>query len=137
MKNLTLSIDILLLFCAFLYGNLFAMNYSGLNWGFLLIFCVVFFLEFVNKILYFFWGKHRLQGVSLPPKQSFGSHLGQRKQTPLPFTKNRVNPKIERLRKVIKTANQNTYFFYTFLSINTLKRGFILGFFLEAFKVGS
>lgn len=80
-------LDFLALLSAFIYGNLFAIHNSEMNWGFALIFCIVVFLEFINQTLYFFREKHTLV--------------------------------------------------YPYVLVNTLKRGFLLGFFVEAFKVGS
>jgi hypothetical protein len=108
--------DFLLLFGAFLYGNLFAINYSRMNWGFLLIFCVVFFLEFLNQIIYFFSQK---SDVQLP------KHSLQTKES----------PNWKALSKIFQIWDQHLD--YTCLVTNTVKRGFLLGFFVEAFKVGS
>ena len=101
--------DLFVLFCAFIYGNLFAIQYSRLNWNILLIFCIVLFLEFLNKTLYFF-RKKEVAGYLI--KEKFQSILPQFKE-----------------KKKIPS--------YPYILTNTLKRGLLLGFFVEAFKVGS
>jgi hypothetical protein len=93
----TKTFDFFLLLGSFIYGNLFVIQYSKMNWGFLVIFCVVFFFEFLNKILYFFF--------------------------------ERQDPR--------KIDTESAHIVYICIFTNTLKRGFLLGFFLEAFKVGS
>ena len=99
--------DFFILLYGFLYGNLFAIHFSNIEFNFILIFLVVFFLEFVQKVLYFnFSLDHQNTFISVPKNWFF------------------VQMKFSKLRP-------------PFLVINTLKRGFLLGFFLEAFKVGS
>ena len=85
------SFDLLILLLAFLYGNLFAIANCSINWSLVLIFCIVFFLELINKIIYLRGNNNFLQILE----------------------------------------------FYPLILLNLLKRGFILGLFLEAFKVGS
>ena len=85
------SFDFFILLYGFLYGNIFAIQYSTMKWGLFFIFGVVFFLEMIQRVLY-------LLLYRKSPKQRF------------PFS---------------------------FFLVNTLKRGFLLGFFVEAFKVGS
>ena len=82
--------DFLILLIAFVYGNLFAINYSTANWDFLLIFFIIFFVELVNLSNYFIF---------------------------------------------FKNYRENNFFVFNF--INTIRRGFLLGIFVEAFKVGS
>lgn len=92
------AFDLFILLSAFLYGNLFVISFSQLHWGFVLISCIVLFVELSNKILYnSFWEKktQNTQKESIKPTFRHG------------------------------------------LLLNTLKRGFLLGFFIEAFKVGS
>jgi hypothetical protein len=67
------------------------------------------FLEFLNKTLYFF-RKKEVAGYLI--KEKFQSILPQFKET-----------------KKISS--------YPYILTNTLKRGLLLGFFVEAFKVGS
>ena len=83
--------DFFILVYAFLYGNIFTVQYSTMRWGFLVIFGLVFFLEISQKGLYLL------------------SALNNQK----PFLK------------------------FSFFFLNILKRGVLLGFFVEAFKVGS
>ena len=107
--------DFLLLLIGFIYGNLFAINFSNTNWNFFLIFFIVFFLELLNKFLY-------LNFLNFA-KQEFNY-----------FYENFIFK--DSLKKNTNLMTKN-YFVNIFLVINTIKRGFLLGFFLEAFKVGS
>jgi len=97
-------LDFFLLLAAFLYGNLFVINFSTLNWGLLLIALIVLFLEFTNKIFYFCFLFNK-----------------QNKNKKLSFSFSFLN------------LNTNSLL----ILLNTVKRGFLLGFFIEAFKVGS
>jgi len=99
LKNIN-SFDFFLLLCAFVYGNMFSIQCSKLNWGFFVIFGIVFFIETLEKVFY------------------------------LVFNSNK------------KTSSRTiTYFSFfgisPFFLVTTMKRGFLLGIFLEAFKVGS
>lgn len=91
-------LDFFVFLFAFLYGNLFLISYSKLNWGICLICCFVSFIEFLNKFLYFYFVKKNYSKKEISKKKIF-SYIG--------------------------------------ILLNTLKRGFLLGFFIEAFKVGS
>ena len=65
-KNLLKKInplDFFLLLCAFLYGNIFAIQFSTLDWGFVLIFAVVIFIETLEKVLYLFFTKNKKKVV--------------------------------------------------------------------------
>ncbi len=102
--------DFFILLCAFLYGNIFTIQWSTLDWGFFLIFEVVCFIEIIEKFLYLFFNpnyKKKIQTLPVPKFKEFGAKWGL-------WVK--ISP----------------YFL-----LNTVKRGFLLGFFLEAFKVGS
>jgi len=113
------SLDLLLLLYAFLYGNLFAIHNSRLNWNLLLIFFIVFFLEFISKTIYF------IRDKELKIKSNFNKDS---------LVKSKLQPIFQRLHEREESKqNEN----YSCIIINTLKRGFLLGFFLEAFKVGS
>lgn len=115
-KNLLKKInafDFFILLCAFLYGNIFTIQCSTLNWGFVLIFGIVVLIEILEKNLYFFFTNQK-QEIYL-------------KNTNFVF--NFVEHGIPLLIK------EET--FSSFFLLNTAKRGFLLGFFLEAFKVGS
>ena len=118
--------DFFILLCAFFYGNLFALQFSTINWGFLLIFTIVFFLEAINKFLYFLFENtkefsEKRKPVLVPKLNNLvkKTHLGSGVSYTL-LAKKR--------KKVLK---------YSFLLTNLVKRGFLLGFFVEAFKVGS
>ena len=112
-KNLLKNVnpfDFFILLCAFLYGNIFAIQWSTLDWGFLLIFGVVFFIEIIDNFLYFFFNpnyKKYSRTLPFPKFFEFGA-------------------------KWDFWVKISPYFL-----LNTVKRGFLLGFFLEAFKVGS
>ena len=105
--------DFFILLCAFLYGNIFTIQCSTLNWGFVLIFGVVVLIEILEKSVYFFFTNQKQE---ICPKNT-------------KFFFNFVEHGIPLLIKE-KT-------FSSFFLLNTAKRGFLLGFFLEAFKVGS
>lgn len=100
--------DFFILLCAFLYGNIFTIQCSKLDWGFLLIFGVVVFIEILDKFFYSCFHKNQQKNHK---------------------TKDFVKAKLVQF-KAGSILN-------TFLLLNTFKRGFFLGFFLEAFKVGS
>lgn len=101
-------LDFLILLFGFLYGNLFVLTFSSFHWDFFLIFYVVLFLEILNKVFYF--NSKRVENFSHHKKQSFIQFFGN-------FPKNS--------HKSI------------FVLFQLFKRGFLLGFFVEAFKVGS
>jgi len=124
--NLIEPFDFFILLCAFFYGNLFALQFSTINWGFLLIFIIVFFLEAINKLLYFLFENTK--------------EFSQKKEPVFV-------PKFFNFRKKTDVDSGVAYFAitrktkealkYSFFLTNLVKRGFILGFFVEAFKVGS
>lgn len=110
-KNLFKQIhpfDFFLLVCAFFYGNIFTIQFSTLDWGFVLILSMVLFIEMVDRFIY------------------FAFHQNQKK---LQTLNNEFGTKDEIVA--------NTSLMCPFFLLNTLKRGFLLGFFVEAFKVGS
>lgn len=113
-KNIN-PFDFFLLLCAFIYGNMFAIQCSTLNWGFLLIFGLVIFLEILDRFVY----------LSFPKNE------------------NTTNDITLKGRKFYYNENKEFLFkipingFSLFFLLNTIKRGFLLGIFLEAFKVGS
>jgi len=98
LKNIR-SFDILTLLSAFIYGNVFAIQYSTLPWGFFIIFCIIFFIEMFNSVLYF----------------------------------------LNTLKTSDKKKDTQSFWWIKSFSFffNTIKRGFLFGFFIEAFKVGS
>lgn len=104
-----------ILLCAFLYGNIFAIQCSTLNWGFILIFSIVIFMEILDKLSYLVFTKN---------KNSRSDALIKRKKS---YYTEGTNPLFTRQGAGI------SFFFL----LNTIKRGFLLGIFLEAFKVGS
>lgn len=144
------AFDLFILLSAFLYGNLFVITFSQLHWGFVLISCIVLFVEFSNKVLYSsFFEK---QG-----KPQTADFLGS-PNTQKPF--NSCDPKFTNQNEAVETLSKISFWaqrrqvsfvfskqntekksikptFRHGLLLNTLKRGFLLGFFIEAFKVGS
>lgn len=125
--------DFFILLCAFFYGNLFALQFSNINWGFLLIFIIVFFLEAINKLLYFLF--ENTKELSRKQEPVFGlKFFNFRKKTDavpqIPFAGKGV-------AYFLTTRKTKKALKYSFILTNLVKRGFILGFFVEAFKVGS
>ena len=110
--------DFFILLCAFFYGNLFALQFSTINWGFLLILIIVFFLETINKFLYFMFENIKKFSIKKKPV----------------LTKTYTRPGISYFSLVKK---RKKFLKYSFILTNLVKRGFLLGFFVEAFKVGS
>jgi hypothetical protein len=100
--------DFFLVFAAFVYGNLFSIQFSTLNWGFILIFGITLFIELVQKLLYLL--------ILVPKFPTLG-----------------LTQVFSRIRKFHTKNKLPSFVFF----ITTIKRGFLLGFFLEAFKVGS
>lgn len=119
--------DFLLLLASFVYGNLFVIDNSKVTWNFLIIFCIIFFLEFLNKLIYLIRPEDNYK------KTNASSDLQNEKSPPRKvvfFSKISLVIKMQFLEK-------NRRLVETILFTNTLKRGFLLGFFVEAFKVGS
>lgn len=101
-------LDFLILLVGFLYGNLFVITFSSFHWDFFLIFSVVLFLEVLNKVFYF-----NYQGVKN-------------------FSHKKKEYSIQFFKKSSKNFQKSI-----FVLFQLFKRGFLLGFFVEAFKVGS
>lgn len=112
--------DFFLLLCSFLCGNIFAIQCSNLHWGFLLIFGIVFFLENLENFAYMSFNTKQQTTEQKATKNSFFISWPQNYRF---LQKNRAN--------LFSVTN------VMFFLLNSLKRGFLLGFFLEAFKVGS
>ena len=122
------AFNFFILLFAFLCGNLFILTYSNLNWGLLLIFSVIFLLEFLTQFLY--------SRFFLDLKKQQNQLLGSPFRPPRSRFEDQVIPKMNFLvwlTSCFGTREPNSVFIF----INTLKRGFLLGFFIEAFKVGS
>ena len=98
MKKKIEPLSFLFLLLSFLFGNLFGINFSFINWNIFYIFLILFVLEIGN----FF---------TLKVKQNYIS----KKLFSLKESKTRIK----------------------FELFNYIKRGFLLGIFVEAFKVGS
>ena len=93
-------LSFLFLLLSFLFGNLFGINFSFINWNI----CYIFLIPFVLEIGNFF---------ALKVKQN----------------QNHISKKLFSLKES-KTKIKFELF-------NYIKRGFLLGIFVEAFKVGS
>nr|QJD22254.1 hypothetical chloroplast RF20 [Micractinium singularis] len=120
--------DFFLLLCSFLYGNIFAIQCSNLNWGFLLIFGIVFLIENLEKFAYMVF-KANQQTTDQKVTKTLFFFSSSRSQKRGFWDQNGF----------LQKNKTNSFFFTdaTFFLFNSLKRGFLLGFFLEAFKVGS
>ncbi len=99
LKNIN-SFDFFLLLCAFVYGNIFSIQCSKINWGFFVIFGIVFLIEISEIVFYLDFNSNKKTPSRTIPYFSFF----------------RISP---------------------FCLVTTMKRGFLLGIFVEAFKVGS
>lgn len=146
MKYKLQPFDLFILLSAFLYGNLFVISFSRLNWGFLLIFGSVLVVECFNRILYSSVSTNFIKQTKT--KKNFFFFQVTPTQKPSNFrVKQGWFQKIEFFGKKSKiqfciqnTENEHNFgsrVFLFYLVLNTLKRGFLLGFFIEAFKVGS
>ena len=119
--------DFFLILFAFIYGNLFAIHSSSTDSSLFIIFCVVCLLEALNKILYSYLRNH------------FFFFFIKKKTQAKNVTKNAYafipeNAVFGTVKTVILNSKNSKI---VYLIINIIKRGFLLGFFLEAFKVGS
>ena len=112
--------DFFLLLCSFVYGNIFAIQCANLNWGFLLLFGIIFFIENLEKFVYMIFNANQQMTDKKTTKTLFFISSSQNHRF---LQKNKTNSVF------VKDA--------PFFLVNSLKRGFLLGFFLEAFKVGS
>jgi hypothetical protein len=101
-------LDFLILLFGFLYGNLFVITFSTFHWDLFLIFSVVLFLEILNKVF-----NSNSQGVE--------NSFHDKKKYSIQF-----------FEKFSKNSQKSL-----FILFQLFKRGFLLGFFIEAFKVGS
>lgn len=108
--------DFLILLFGFIYGNLFVITFSRFQWDFFFIFSLVLFLETLNKFFYY----NEQKSESIGSKNFlFGK-----------YEKTQID--IQSFEKFSRTYQKSVLFFF-----QLFKRGFLLGFFVEAFKVGS
>ena len=133
MKTNLKPFDVFVLLAAFLYGNLFVINFSKLDWGVVLLASIVLLVEFANTLLYSsFFEKAEKER---PKTLGFKKQSEQKLLNFFPFSlKNTQNEFFKKRKKKILWRSRSFSFA---LVINTIKRGFLLGFFIEAFKVGS
>jgi len=110
MVNKTKALDFLLLLFSFLYGNLFTIQFSNVNWGIVFIFFIIILIEFINLLIYL-------------------------KPNSISFFSAKKNIELKRNLKFLAAFEKKRN--KIGIILNTIKRGFILGFFIEAFKVGS
>jgi hypothetical protein len=126
------QLDILFIFLSFIYGNLLIVNSPKLTWNIVSIFKLIFLLEFLSLSHYFIWC--RWIALSKQQKQSFWlcSIFSHRQET-LELEKSCWASKkilgflIQSCQGVFGNAN----------GLFLIKRGILLGIFIEAFKVGS
>ena len=140
LKNLQ-PMDFLILLFGFIYGNLFVITFSRFQWDFFFIFSLVLFLEILNKFFYYIEQKSESLDsknlLSPCPKNTF---FGLNEVYPKFFSKiwegkakyEKTQNYIQSFEKVSRTSQKSVFFFF-----QLFKRGFLLGFFVEAFKVGS
>ena len=154
--------DLLLLLTGFLCGNLFAISFSNKNWNIFYIFFIVIFLEFSNKFIYFIfektkrnleysqryqikklgtdpikeWNQYQINSFGIKSLFGKGSTIDKNKFLSPTVDKITVSS-IDKTRVLSLFMNLSDVKNIWFILINTLKRGFILGLFVEAFKVGS
>ena len=137
--------DFLGLLGGFIYGNLFAINYSSLNWNFFVLFFIIFFLEIINKMFYknlfdnLFSVKNGTQKQILLSKYTVDSKKRFFWKQKINFWNNTVFSKnaFPLLTPNLFWNLSSNFTVNFWVLMNTLKRGFLLGLFVEAFKVGS
>ena len=138
-----ISGKLLILLTSFLFGNLFGINFSGINWNFCLIFFIVLFFECLNFLIYrnfkqfvtktsFFSKKKNIfcPQIKFGEKQSLGTQyfeLNNKNQLP-------ISPDLPVLKQ---SGNGITAVGTMKTVLESFRRGFLLGIFVEAFKVGS
>lgn len=142
-----LPLDFFILLAAFLYGNIFAIQYSTLDWGFILIFGVVIILEIIDKLVYLVFNRNQQQKLGIHTKNNANfknfNRNGFKLKLFFDFWKRDAIFSSKKLLTFgfryfgIKNTSFSKYFIWLFFLLNLLKRGFLLGVFLEAFKVGS
>ena len=138
-----ISGKLLIFLTSFLFGNLFGINFSGINWNFCLIFFIVLFFEclnffisrnfkqFVTKTSFFSKKKNLFPKQSCPQNEILGrtQYFELNNKNQLPISPDLPVPK-QSGKGITEVGTMKTV-------LESFRRGFLLGIFVEAFKVGS
>lgn len=145
------SWKLLILLTSFLFGNLFGINFSGINWNFSLIFFIVLFFECLNFLISRnvvsqtkFGNKFRTKTSFFSKKKNLGKDFQLKNTNQLPIDQNKFwstdlpVPKQSGTKISFGKGNQSFTGVETMKTVlESFRRGFLLGIFVEAFKVGS
>ena len=133
-----ISWKLLILLTSFLFGNLFGINFSGINWNFSLIFFIVLFLECLNFLISINFKQLVTKTSFFSLKKNLGQNFQLKKKNQLPIYQNQF---WSRDLPVPKQSGTKVNFGKGVETMKTVlesfRRGFLLGIFVEAFKVGS
>ena len=133
-----ISWKLLILLTSFLFGNLFGINFSGINWNFSLIFFIVLFLECLNFLISINFKQLVTKSSFFSLKNNLGQYFQLKKKKQLPIYQNQF---WSRDLPVPKQSGTKVNFGKGVETMKTVlesfRRGFLLGIFVEAFKVGS
>jgi len=133
-----ISWKLLILLTSFLFGNLFGINFSGINWNFSLIFFIVLFLECLNFLISINFKQLVTKTSFFSLKNNLEQYFQLKKKNQLPIYQNQF---WSRDLPVPKQSGTKVNFGKGVETMKTVlesfRRGFLLGIFVEAFKVGS
>lgn len=133
-----ISWKLLILLTSFLFGNLFGINFSGINWNFSLIFFIVLFLECLNFLISINFKQLVTKTSFFSLKNNLGQYFQLKNKNQLPIYQNQF---WSRDLPVPKQSGSKVNFGKGVETMKTVlesfRRGFLLGIFVEAFKVGS
>ena len=133
-----ISWKLLILLTSFLFGNLFGINFSGINWNFSLIFFIVLFLECLNFLMSIKFKQLVTKTSFFSLKNNLGQYFQLKNKNQLPIYQNQF---WSRDLPVSKQSGTKVNFGKGVETMKTVlesfRRGFLLGIFVEAFKVGS
>ena len=132
------SWKLLILLTSFLFGNLFGINFSGINWNFSLIFFIVLFFECLNFLISINFKQLVTKTSFFSLKKNLGQYFQLKNKNQLPIYQNQF---WSRDLPVPKQSGTKVNFGKGVETMKTVlesfRRGFLLGIFVEAFKVGS
>lgn len=132
------SWKLLILLTSFLFGNLFGINFSGINWNFSLIFFIVLFFECLNFLISINFKQLVTKTSFFSLKKNLGQYFQLKNKNQLPIYQNQF---WSRDLPVPKQSGTKVNFDKGVETMKTVlesfRRGFLLGLFVEAFKVGS
>lgn len=132
------SWKLLILLTSFLFGNLFGINFSGINWNFSLIFFIVLFFECLNFLISINFKQLVTKTSFFSLKKNLGQYFQLKNKNQLPIYQNQF---WSRDLPVPKQSGTKVNFDKGVETMKTVlesfRRGFLLGIFVEAFKVGS